>query len=93
MSDLPIYDMWRGALGTIVMVGAPFILAALAVGLTMAIVQAATQLQENVLTFVPKVLAIAAALILIGPWALDQLTRYTERSAETIEQIGRTGPR
>ena len=92
MHDVIVYDLWRGALMTIVTVAAPFVLLALVVGLTMSIVQAATQLQENVLSFVPKVVALAATLMLAGPWALDQLTHYTQQSMESIAKIGQAGP-
>ena len=92
MSEQVIYDLWRNALTTAIMVAAPFILLALIVGLTMAVVQAATQLQENVLTFVPKLAALAVVLTLAGPWALAQLTRYTERAAESIARVGSEQP-
>jgi flagellar biosynthesis protein FliQ len=92
VNDLPIFDLWRSGLTTAAMVASPFVVMALAVGLTMSIVQAATQLQENVLTFVPKLIALAVALSLAGPWALGQLTRYTERTAETMAQIGAGSP-
>lgn len=92
MSELAIYDLWRSALTTAVMVSAPFIVLALCVGLVMSIVQAATQLNENVLTFAPKLAALALTLTLAGPWALSQLTRYTERAAETMARVGSAQP-
>ncbi len=92
MNDLPIFDLWRAALTTAAMVAAPFVALALVVGLVMSIVQAATQLQENVLTFVPKLIALGVALTFAGPWALGQLTRYTERTAETIVLVGTARP-
>jgi flagellar biosynthetic protein FliQ len=92
MHDVLVYDLWRGALMTIVTVAAPFVILALVVGLTMSIVQAATQLQENVLSFVPKVVALAATLTLAGPWALDRLTHFTQDTMQTIERVGASGP-
>jgi flagellar biosynthetic protein FliQ len=92
MHDVLVYDLWRGALTTIVTVAAPFVVLALAVGLTMSIVQAATQLQENVLSFVPKMVALAATLTVAGPWALTRLTGYTQAVMETIARIGAAGP-
>ncbi|HEX4461093.1 MAG TPA: flagellar biosynthetic protein FliQ [Polyangia bacterium] len=92
MSEQVIYDLWRNALTTTIMVAAPFIVLALVVGLVMAVVQAATQLQENVLTFVPKLAALALVLTVAGPWALAQLTRYTERTAEAIAHVGAEQP-
>ena len=90
MNDLPIFELWRAGLTTAAMVAAPFVVLALVVGLVMSIVQAATQLQENVLTFVPKLIALGIALTLAGPWALGQLTRYTEHTAETIVLVGQS---
>ena len=92
MSEIALYDLWRNALTTAIMVAAPFIVLALVVGLVMAVVQAATQLQENVLTFVPKLAALAVVLMLAGPWALAQLTRYTEHAAEAIARVGSEQP-
>ena len=92
MNDLAVYDLWRGALTTCVTVAAPFVVAALCVGLVMSIVQAATQLQENVLSFVPKLTALAVLLTLAGPWSLQQLVAYTEHVGATMAEIGRAAP-
>lgn len=93
MSELAIYDVWRGALTTTVLVATPFVVAALVIGLVMSIVQAATQLQENVLSFVPKLAALAVLLTVAGPWSLQQLVAYTERAAATVVELGRSAPR
>ena len=77
MTNDSLIDLWRGALMVTVTVSAPFLLVGLAVGLTVAVIQTATQLQESILTFVPK---LAAALIMIalgGHWMLDRLERFT----------------
>jgi len=71
-----LLDLWRSALSVAVSVAAPFLLAGLAVGLAVAIVQTATQLQENVLTFVPKLATALVVIALAGHWALDQLGRF-----------------
>jgi flagellar biosynthesis protein FliQ len=55
----------------------PFLLAGLLVGLAVSIFQAATQIQEITLTFIPKMLAIGAVALLAGPWMLDQMVGYT----------------
>jgi len=80
--------LFREALMTVGIVAAPFVLCALAVGLMTALVQAATQLQENVLSFVPKIAAIGVVLALLGPWALGQLSRYMRTAADTMVRIG-----
>lgn len=56
---------------------APSVLAALVVGLLVSIMQATTQIQEQTLTFVPKLVAIAAVLALAGPWMLSHLVAFT----------------
>jgi flagellar biosynthetic protein FliQ len=92
MTSESLLDLWRGAFGTVATVAAPFLVAALAVGLVIAIVQTATQLQEATLSFVPKLVAALIVLALAGHWALDQLGRYTTRaftaaSGESITEV------
>ena len=49
---------------------------------------AATQLQESALSFVPKVAALALVLLLMGPWLLGRLTRFTQATADRIVEVG-----
>ena len=58
-------------------VALPMLGAGLAVGLLVSISQAVTQIQEQTLAFIPKVLALAAVLLILGPWMLNQLLGYT----------------
>ena len=58
-------------------VGLPLLLVGLAVGLVISVFQAVTQIQEQTLTFIPKILATVAVLVIGGPWMLDQLLSYT----------------
>jgi flagellar biosynthetic protein FliQ len=88
MSEGMVIDLWRGALTTILAVAAPFVLAALVVGLLTAIFQAATQLQESVISFVPKLLAIALVLTTCGPWVLERLVHYAEGAMTTMARAG-----
>jgi flagellar biosynthesis protein FliQ len=85
-----LLELWRAALATTATVVAPFVLAALAVGLLVAIVQTATQLQESVLVFAPKLAAALLVAALAGHWLLDRLQTFTLRSfshaAETAEE-------
>ena len=69
--DLAVRTMMTG-----VMVSAPVLLVSIVVGLTVSIFQATTHIQEQTLTFVPKVLAIIGILILFGPWMLTVLTEF-----------------
>jgi flagellar biosynthetic protein FliQ len=72
-----LLDLWRAALLVCVEVAAPFLVIGLAVGLAVAVVQTATQLQESVLTFVPKLAAALIVIGLAGHWMLDRLGRFT----------------
>ena len=58
-------------------VALPLLLIGLAVGLVISVFQAVTQIQEQTLTFIPKILATVAVLVVGGPWMLDQLLGYT----------------
>lgn len=65
------------ALKTTVIVAAPILCAALAVGLVVSLFQAVTSIQEMTLTYIPKMLAVAAVLLLLTPWMLQMLTDFT----------------
>jgi flagellar biosynthetic protein FliQ len=61
---------------------------AVAVGLFIAVMQAATQIQEQSLTFVPKLIAIGVTLVYSGPWAMDKLVSFFTDLMIKFEQIG-----
>lgn len=71
-----VMDLAVNAMVTAVMVSAPILLVSIIVGLTISIFQATTHIQEQTLTFVPKILAIAGVLILFGPWMTSVLTDF-----------------
>jgi len=77
MTTDSLLDLWRNALTVTIAVSAPFLIAGLIVGLTVAVVQTATQLQETILTFVPKIAAALLVMALAGHWMLDKLGRFT----------------
>jgi flagellar biosynthetic protein FliQ len=58
-------------------IGAPFLIAGLVVGVLVSVFQAATQIQEQTLQFIPKIVAMIAVIVLAGPWMLDELVGYT----------------
>jgi flagellar biosynthetic protein FliQ len=72
-----IADLGRDTLVLVIKLTAPVLLAGLAVGLLVSILQALTQIQEMTLTFVPKIAAVAVALVVFGPWMLANLTEFT----------------
>lgn len=73
MTEADLLDIAREGIWTMIKVAAPSLLAGLAVGVVIAILQAATQLQEATLTFVPKVLAVFVALVLFLPYMVNTL--------------------
>ena len=72
-----VLDMARQAMQVAMMVGAPMLLVSLVVGLLVAVFQAATQLNEQTLSFIPKLLAVAATMVLAGPWIVAVIVDYT----------------
>jgi flagellar biosynthetic protein FliQ len=78
MSPESIIDIGQFALRTTLMVAGPMLLAGMAVGLVISIVQAATQVNEMTMTFVPKIVIVFVVMVVSLPWTIDQLTRFTE---------------
>ncbi len=72
-------DMIREMLILMMSVSAPILLAALVVGLAISILQAVTQVQEQTLTFVPKILAMATVTVIAAPWLLQQVMDFSVR--------------
>jgi len=72
-------DMTREALGLILLLSAPVLGAALVIGLTISLLQAVTQIQEQTLTFVPKILGMGLVAILVAPWIFTQIVEFAER--------------
>lgn len=72
-----ILQITRQALLLVLIVSAPPVLASLVVGLALSIFQATTQIQEQTLTFVPKLIAVFATLVITGPWIGGQLLAFT----------------
>ena len=76
MSTALAVDLIRQALTVALMVAAPLLITALSVGILVSLVQAVTQIQEQTLTFIPKLLALAIAFVILLPWSLSQLVQY-----------------
>ena len=77
MNPVDVLDIGRNMLWIVTVLVAPILGAALAVGLFIGILQAATQIQEMTLSFIPKLAAVAAVLFFVGPWMLTILTDFT----------------
>lgn len=88
MTPDTVIDLGRGALTVTVMLAAPLLLAALVTGLVVGLFQAATQIQEQTLSFIPKLLAMVVALLVTGPWLLQVIVDYTsELIINTVPRI------
>ena len=68
-------------------VGGPMLLCGLVIGLVVSIFQAVTQIQEQSLSFIPKIIGVAALIVLLGPWMLGQLVGYAQTLYTSIPQL------
>ncbi len=82
-----VVSIGREALMLGVMISGPLLLFALVVGLLISIFQAVTQIQEMTLTFVPKILAVALALLMFLPWMINMATDFTRHMFELIPTL------
>jgi flagellar biosynthetic protein FliQ len=87
VSEDTVIQLVVGAVELALKVGLPLLLVGLAVGLVISVFQAVTQIQEQTLTFIPKILATVAVLVVGGPWMLDQLISYTAELWGGIPQL------
>ena len=87
MTPTTVIEIGRGAVELTLMISAPLFLAALVTGLVISIFQAATQINESTLSFVPKLVAIFVTLILAGPWMITLMTDYMRRLYEAIPSL------
>ena len=79
MNEATVATIASQAMAVTFKVSAPVLIAALTVGVIVSVIQAATQIQEMTLTFVPKVLAIAAVLLFTGPWMMRTMTGFARQ--------------
>lgn len=88
MTDAHALLVAREALYLVLLISAPPVLAALVVGGFMSLLQAATQVREQAVSFVPKVIAVFVALAIAGPWIGAQLVRFARVLFETLPYVG-----
>ncbi|SPF31490.1 flagellar biosynthesis protein [Candidatus Desulfosporosinus infrequens] len=88
MDQSMVLYMAKEAVGTVVLVGGPILGVSLLVGLLVSVFQAMTQIQEQTLSFIPKVVAVIAVLLLLGPWMLSVLTAYTSNLLTQLSTFG-----
>jgi len=88
MTQNQVLYMAREAVGAVLLVGGPILGVALLVGLLVSIFQSMTQIQEQTLSFIPKVVAVAVVMLLLGPWMLSVLTAYTTNLLTQLATFG-----
>ena len=88
MNEADVALLMRDGMVVMLKLGGPLLLVGLAVGLVIALLQAVTQINEATLAFVPKVLAICGALVLLGPFMLATLTSYTHILLDRLVIVG-----
>lgn len=87
MNSDAVLSLSQNALQIAIMVSAPLLLTALAIGLVVSILQAATQINEATLSFIPKLLGVFAATVVAGPWMISVLVDYMQRLFTSIPHV------
>ena len=87
MDTAMVIDLARHALWTAVLVSAPLLLIALVVGVLIGVIQAATSINEMTLSFIPKLIALALALLVFGSWQLVTLVDFTRAIFQRIPTL------
>jgi flagellar biosynthesis protein FliQ len=87
MDSQQVFTLGQQSLYMLLMISAPILLTVLAVGLVVSIFQAATQIHEATLSFVPKIVAAVAVLAIAGPWMLTSLVEFLQRTLQAIPTV------
>ena len=87
MTPETVMTLGSQAIHVSLLISAPLLLVALVVGLVISIFQAATQINEATLSFIPKLLAVFATMVIAGPWMLGQLLDYIRTLFASIPQL------
>lgn len=87
MNQDTVINLATQAMTLAVEVGGPILLAGLVIGLIISIFQAVTSIQEQTLTFIPKIIAVAVIIVVLGPWMLRQVVDYTDNLYQSIPTL------
>jgi len=87
MDTAMVIDLCRHALWTVALVSAPLLLVSLVIGLVIGIIQAATSINEMTLSFIPKLIGLALALMLFGSWQIVTLVDFTRSIFQRIPTL------
>jgi flagellar biosynthetic protein FliQ len=87
MTQEQVLSIFKAALFLVLKIGGPLLVVSIVLGLVISIFQAATQIHEQTLTFVPKLVAIAVLLLLMGPWIMNSMNDFTRDLFDIISNI------
>jgi flagellar biosynthetic protein FliQ len=87
MTQDDVVSLVVDAMAVALKIALPVLLVALVVGLAVSIFQAVTQIQEQTLSFIPKVVAMAVVIVVAGPWMLGQIVSYTQNLYQSIPSL------
>ncbi len=87
MNPQTVVSIGREALSMVLLLSAPMLVAALVVGVTVSVFQAITSIQEMTLTFIPKIVAVAVALLIFLPWMTNLAIDFTRHMFEMIPTL------
>lgn len=87
MNQDTVVNLASQAMEIALTIGGPLLLASLLIGLVISVFQAVTQIQEQTLTLIPKIVGIVLVIVLLGPWMLSHLVTYTEHLYSAIPSM------
>lgn len=90
MGNEAVLEITNQAMRVALMLAAPMLLGALIIGILVSLFQAVTQINEQTLSFIPKILVIAAAMVFFAPWMLETLTEFTREIILRIPEMVHT---
>ena len=83
-----VVDLGQNAVRTVLMISAPMLVSGLVIGLLVSIFQAATQINEQTMTFIPKIVAVLVSLIVAAPWIIQVMISFTNNVFQAIGTVG-----
>ncbi len=89
MTPEDVVHVGRKAVETVLLGSAPMLIAAMVIGLIISIFQAATQINEQTMTFIPKIVVVFVTLLIFGPWLMNLLITFSIGIISSIATIGR----
>ena len=87
MNQDTVVSLATQAMTLAIEIGGPMMLVGLVIGLVVSVFQAVTSIQEQRLSFIPKIIGLAALVVILGPWMLGQLVNYAENLYISIPQL------